>query len=231
MKAPLFSRMPRTAALGWGLAAGLAALALQAQPQTASSKWETEIRAFEAADKTNPPPHDAILFVGSSTIRLWKTLAQDFHEFKVVNRGFGGSQIVDSVALAERIIVPCRPRMVVLYAGDNDIAAGKPPEEVFADFKAFVAKVQSALPKARIAFISIKPSPSRWHLVNKIKTANKMIDAFCRQDERLIFVDVFTPMLGTDGQPRPELFLEDRLHMNAAGYALWTELIKPRLKE
>jgi len=209
----------------------LAALALQAQPQTASSKWETEIRAFEAADKTNPPPHDAILFVGSSTIRLWKTLAQDFHEFKVINRGFGGSQIVDSVAFAERIIVPCRPRMVVLYAGDNDIAAGKPPEEVFADFKAFVGKVQTALPKARIAFISIKPSPSRWHLVNKIKAANKMIDAFCRQDERLIFVDVFTPMLGTDGQPRPELFLEDRLHMNAAGYALWTELIKPRLKE
>jgi len=202
-----------------------------APTNSAPARWESAIKALEAADKTNPPPRNAIVFAGSSSILLWKTLAQDFPEYKIVNRGFGGSQISDSVAFAERIILPCRPRMVVLYAGDNDIAAGKPPEEVFGDFKAFVRKVQMALPKARIAFISIKPSPSRWHLVDKIKAANRMIEAYCRQDQRLIYIDVFQPMLGTDGQPRPELFIEDRLHMNAAGYALWTELIKPRLKE
>ena len=195
------------------------------------AKWEAEIKAFEAADRTNPPPHNAIVFVGSSSIQMWKTLAQDFPEYKVINRGFGGSAIADSVAFAERIVLPYRPRMVVLYAGDNDIAAGKPPEQVAADFKVFVRKIQTALPKTRIAFIAIKPSPSRWNLVEKIKAANRMIESFCRRDERLIYIDVFQAMLGADGRPRAELFVEDRLHMNAAGYALWTELIKPRLRE
>jgi len=202
-----------------------------APTNSAPARWESAIKALEAADKTNPPPRNAIVFAGSSSILLWKTLAQDFPEYKIVNRGFGGSQISDSVAFAERIILPCRPRLVVLYAGHNDIAACKPPESSLGDLKAFVRKVHMALPKARIAFISIKPSPSRWHLVDKIKAANRMIEAYCRQDQRLIYIDVFQPMLGTDGQPRPELFVEDRLHMNAAGYALWTELIKPRLKE
>ncbi len=195
------------------------------------AKWESEIKAFEAADRTNPPPRNAIVFVGSSSIRLWKTLARDFPEYNVINRGFGGSAIADSVAFAERIVLPYRPRMVVLYAGDNDIAGGKPPEQVAADFKVFVQKIQAALPKSRIAFIAIKPSPSRWNLVENIKATNRMIETFCRQDERLIYIDVFRPMLGADGRPRAELFVEDRLHMNAAGYALWTELIKPRLRE
>ena len=195
------------------------------------AKWEPEIKAYEAADSTNPPPHNGIVFVGSSSIRLWKTLARDFPEFKVINRGFGGSAIADSAAFAERIVLPYQPRMVVLYAGDNDLAGGKPPEQVTADFKVFAQKIHAALPKARIAFIAIKPSPARWNLAKKIKAANRMIESFCRQDERRIYIDVYQPMLGADGQPRAELFVEDRLHMNAAGYALWTELIKPRLRE
>jgi len=231
MKAPLFSRMPRTAALGWGLAAALAALALQAQPQTASSKWETEIRAFEAADKTNPPPRDAIIFVGSSTIRLWKTLAQDFPEYQVVNRGFGGSQIEDSTAFADRIIMPYRPKAVVLYAGDNDIAAGKSPEEVAADFKGFVRKIHAVATRVKITFISIKPSPARWHLVEKIRSANRMIEDYCKQDAELGYIDIFNPMLDAEAKPRAELFVEDKLHMNPSGYALWLRIIKPRLGE
>ena len=202
-----------------------------APTNSGSAKWESEIKAFEATDRTNPPPRNAIVFVGSSSIRLWKTLARDFPEYNVINRGFGGSAIADSVAFAERIVLPYRPRMVVLYAGDNDIAGGKPPEQVAADFKVFVQKIQTALPKSRIAFIAIKPSPSRWNLVENIKATNRMIETFCRQDERLIYIDVFRPMLGADGRPRAELFVEDRLHMNAAGYALWTELIKPRLRD
>src|SRR5205814_7150636 len=138
-------------------------------------------------------------------------------EYKVINRGFGGSQIADSVAVTERLILPCQPRMVVLYAGDNDIAAGKTPEQVAADFKAFVRKIRAASPRARIAFISIKPSPARWQFIERIKTANQRIEAFCRQDERLSFIDVFNPMLRGDGKPRAELFVEDKLHLNRAG--------------
>ena len=196
-----------------------------------STKWEKEIAAYEASDKTNPPPHDAALFIGSSSIRLWKTLAEDFQEYKVINRGFGGSQIIDSVAFADRIAIPYKPRMILLYAGDNDIAAGKSPEEVLADFKAFARKVRPRLSETKVAFISIKPSPSRWEFAEKIKAANRLIEDFCRQDERLIYIDVFNPMLGADGKPRPELFVEDMLHLNLKGYALWTALIRPRLKK
>ena len=203
---------------------------LAAETDAGPAKWETEIRAFEVTDKTNPPPQNAILFVGSSSIRLWKTLAQDFSEHKVINRGFGGSQVEDSTAFAERIVFPYKPRLVVLYAGDNDIAGGKSPDQVFADFKTFTQKVHAKQPEMRIAFISIKPSPSRWHLAAKIKAANQLIGDFCRQESGLDYIDVFTPMLGPDGTPRPELFREDKLHLNDKGYALWTSLIKPRLK-
>ena len=211
--------------------AGLAGQTLRAQNKPDSSKWESEIKAFEAADKTNPPPHDAALFIGSSSIRLWKTLAEDFQEYKVINRGFGGSQIIDSVAFADRIVIPYKPRMILLYAGDNDIAAGKSPEQVLADFKAFARKVRPRLSETKVAFISIKPSPSRWEFAEKIKAANRLIEDFCEQDERLIYIDVFNPMLGADGKPRPELFVEDRLHLNHKGYALWTALTRPRLKK
>jgi len=195
-----------------------------------TNKWEADIAAFEAADKTNPPPKDAILFVGSSSIRLWKTLARDFSEFPVINRGFGGSEMADSVTFAERIVLPYRPRQIMVYAGDNDIAAGKSGEKVAADFKAFVKKVHKALPETRIAYIAIKPSPSRWRLVDKINTANGLIAKFTKTDKRLTFIDVFTPMLGADGRPRPELFQPDQLHLNAQGYELWTQTVRPFLK-
>ena len=122
---------------------------LQAQTNASASKWEAEIAGFEASDKTNLPPKGAVLFVGSSSIRLWKTLAKDFAGYEVINRGFGGSQLADSVVLADRIVIAYAPKMVLLYAGDNDIAAGKTPEQVFSDFKRFVEKVHSELPKTR----------------------------------------------------------------------------------
>jgi lysophospholipase L1-like esterase len=200
-----------------------------AQP-THLAKWEKEISAFEASDKTNPPPGEAILFVGSSSIRLWKGLAAAFSGHIVINRGFGGSQIDDSIALAGRIIVPYQPRLIVLYAGDNDISNGKSSDQVFADFQTFVRKIQRALPKTRIAFISIKPSPSRWHLADKQKAANQLIKTLCEKEKQLSYIDVFTPMLGANGEPRPELFIEDKLHMNAKGYELWESVIRPYLK-
>jgi lysophospholipase L1-like esterase len=216
-------------ALAWAASVVLWIPTLRAQTNSGPTKWEAEIRAFEAADRTNPPPSGAIVFVGSSSIRLWRTLAQDFSEFKVLNRGFGGSQIADSIAFANRIILPCQPRLVVLYAGDNDLATGKSPSQVYADFKAFVRKIRTASPKTGIVFISIKPSPARWALAEKVRAANQMIENYCKPAEGLTYIDVFNPMLGGDGKPRAELFLEDKLHLNARGYALWTEIIKPRL--
>jgi len=206
----------------------LAAASLCAQ--TVPEPFESEIKAFEASDKTNPPPKGAILFIGSSSIRLWKTLAQDFPKHQVINRGFGGSQIIDSVNYAERIVIPYQPRQIILYAGGNDINADKSPEEVFADFKSFVDKVQRALPGMPIAYISIAPNPARWSQVEKIRAANQLIANYVRESPKLTFINVFPKMLGADGQPRAELFGPDRLHMNPKGYELWTSFIESYLK-
>jgi lysophospholipase L1-like esterase len=207
----------------------LTATAASLRGQSPTNQWEAEIRAFEAAERTNPPPAGAVVFVGSSSIRLWQTLAQDFPEHRVVNRGFGGSQLRDAVNHADRIVTPCKPRLVVLYAGDNDLASGKTPAQVLADFQAFVAKVHAALPETRVAFISIKPSPKRWHLADQVRAVNRLIADFTRGSNRLEFIDVFTPMLGADGRPQPELFVADDLHLNAKGYELWRKIIAPRL--
>jgi lysophospholipase L1-like esterase len=194
-----------------------------------SSRWEKYIVRFEAADKKQMPAPGGILFIGSSSIRMWKTLKHDFAGFSVINRGFGGSQIADSVHFAGRIVHPYKPRQIVLYAGDNDVAAGKSPETVLADFQKFVKTVRAKLPKARISFIAIKPSLSRWKLSGKMAKANALVHGTCDKDERLDYIDIWQPMLGDDGKPRPDLFLGDGLHLNAKGYALWTSHVKPHL--
>ena len=222
------SRTPLPAVLA--LAALTVAFRGAAQVATNTQPFAAEIAAFAASDKTNFPPSGAILFIGSSSIRLWKTLAQDFPEHKVINRGFGGSQIIHSVNYAERIVLPYKPRLIVLYAGGNDINAGKLPQQVLADYKAFVTKVHAALPHSRIAYISIAPNPARWSQVERVKAANQLIEAHTKTDPRLAFINVFPKMLGDDGQPKPDIFVEDRLHMNAKGYALWTEIVGPYLR-
>lgn len=194
-----------------------------------SRKWEPEISVFEARDRTNPPPRDCIVFVGSSSIRLWSTLKEDFPGLPVVNRGFGGSELADSVNLAERIILPYHPRQVVIYAGGNDLAAHKPAELVYGDFVALVSKIHQALPEARIAFIASAPNPARWAIVDKVKAFNRLAQDYCH-GHQIDFIDVFPLMLGPDGLPKPDIFREDRLHMNAKGYAIWRQAIAPVLK-
>jgi lysophospholipase L1-like esterase len=178
-------------------------------------------------DQTNPPPRGAVLFVGSSSIRRWRTLAEDFPGIPVINRGFGGSQIQDSSTFAGRIIFPYRPRVVVLYAGDNDLAAGKIPEQVFAEYTNFVSLVHTHLPETRIVFVSIKPCPSRWLLKDKIIQANRQIAAL--PGEYLAFVDVYSAMLSAEAKPRAELFVADGVHLNEKGYRLWASLLRPYL--
>ncbi|HEV7867453.1 MAG TPA: SGNH/GDSL hydrolase family protein [Chthoniobacteraceae bacterium] len=198
-------------------------------PPTGFAKWEKEIAAFESADQRNPPPANGIVFVGSSSIRMWTTLAKDFPEHRVLNRGFGGSQIADALHFADRIIVPYQPRMVVLYSGGNDIAAGKSAEQVIADLKAFVAKVRTALPKAEIAYISVAGNPKRWAQLEKIKAVNAAAEAILKEQPGGKFINVFPHMLGEDGLPKPHIFLDDQLHMNAEGYKIWAEVVRPHL--
>jgi lysophospholipase L1-like esterase len=201
---------------------------LRAEKPPDFAHWEKAIAAFEKQDRAKPPPKDAILFVGSSSIRLWD-LPRSFPDRQVINRGFGGSEIADSVHFAPRILLKYRPRLIVFYAGDNDIAAGRRPERVAADFKEFVRTVHAELPRTKILFLSIKPSIRRWNLVERMRRANELIRDYCKQVKRVEYVDVATPMLGTDGKPRRELFQRDGLHLNAAGYKLWASIVKPLL--
>lgn len=191
--------------------------------------FQAEIESFERQDRIAPPPPGAVLFLGSSTLRLWSSLAQDFPELAVVNRGFGGSQIEDSIRYAPRIVLPLKPKILVFYAGENDLAAGQSPQQVCADFQRLVADVQAALPVTRIVFISLKPSPCRTKWLAAMRQVNAAIQDWIRRDPRLEYIDVFTPMLDKSGVPRAELFTADRLHMNAAGYALWARILGPRL--
>jgi lysophospholipase L1-like esterase len=197
----------------------------------ANAPFEKEIKAFEAADQKEPPPKDAVLFIGSSTFRIWKTMPADFPGLAVINRGFGGSQIDDSTRYADQIAIPYHPRRIVMYAGDNDLAAKKTPEQVLAEFQDFVKKVRGALPDVPISFISIKPSIARWKLIEQIKEANRLIEQYARSEKNIDFIDIFPVMLGPDGKPRKELFRPDGLHMNAEGYALWIPIIRQRLEE
>ena len=194
-----------------------------------SAKWEKEIAAFEQADAAKAPAKGSIVFVGSSSIRLWKTLAADFPEHQVLNRGFGGSEMADSVAFVDRIVLPYEPKMILVYAGGNDINSGKTPEKVFADFKEFVAKVRAKMPDVDIAYISIAGNPSRWAQVEKVKAANHLIEEYTKQEKGLKFIDVFSKMMGPDGTPQPDIFVADKLHMNAKGYAIWKEVVTPFL--
>lgn len=192
-------------------------------------RWEPAIRRFEQADRKSPPPKDAILFVGSSSIVNWKT-GECFPDMTTINRGFGGSAVADVLYYVDRIVIPYRPRIIVFYAGDNDIAGGAPPQRVAEDYIAFVKRVRAALPQTRIIFIAIKPSIARWKLVEKMRQANRLMAEFSRGDPRLAFVDVDAPMIGPDGRPRRDLFVPDGLHLNDKGYELWTSLLRPLLR-
>lgn len=208
----------------------LSGLLLCATALATPDKWAADIDRFTAADAAQPPAAGGVVFVGSSSIRLWTTLAEDFPGVPVINRGFGGSEMADSAFYADRIVIPYQPRLVVVYAGENDIAAGKSPETVLADFQAFRAKVHAALPATRIIYLSCKESPSRAKVRAQVRAANRLIAADCATDARCTFVDVATPLNDAAGGYRPELFREDQLHLLPAGYAIWTRVLAPYLR-
>lgn len=204
-------------------------LALELPALAADDKWAKDMREFEAADKVSPPPKLPIVFTGSSSIRLWADLANDFPNLRVMNRGFGGSTLKDLITHFERTILQYRPRQVVIYSGTNDINKGTPVDEVFADLKTVVDRIHRDLPETRVLFISLALNPARWEKRGLMMEANRKISAYLAKDPRNQFVDVNTVMLGADGMPKPEIFVADRLHMNRKGYELWAPVIRPLL--
>lgn len=191
------------------------------------ARWNREIAAFQAADRAQAPPAGAVLFIGSSSIRMWASLATDFPELRTINRGFGGSEIADSTYFADRIVAPYHPRAIVMYAGDNDLEAGNSPRQVRDDFAAFVRKARSYEPGVPIAFIAIKPSMARKALLPKIREANALVRDWAATQKEVAYLDIFKPMLGKDDQPQARWFIEDGLHMNRTGYELWIGVVRP----
>ncbi|PQO44375.1 SGNH/GDSL hydrolase family protein [Blastopirellula marina] len=193
------------------------------------ARWEADIAKMEARDAKTPPAKEGVVFIGSSSIRMWD-LPKYFPDQPVVNHGFGGSHLEDSVYYVDRMITPLKPHAVVVYAGDNDIAHKYTPERIRDDFLKFVAKVHEDLPETKIVFIAVKPSLSRWNLVDQVRATNRLIAAECEKSDLLTFIDVDAPMLGEDGKPRKELFKSDGLHMTDAGYQIWTKLVQPEIQ-
>ena len=200
---------------------------MESRQAAGEAGWEDALATFAAADLKQRPEPGGVLFVGSSSIRLWDTLETEFADARVIKRGFGGSRLSDCVKLLDRLVIKYRPRTVMLYAGDNDRAEGATPEEVLQRVKAFADGVHSRLPETNVTFISIKPSPARRALIGKARMANKLVHQYAEAHPRVDYIDVFTPMLAADGTPRRELFRKDALHLNDAGYALWRTVIRP----
>ena len=193
------------------------------------SRWEPVIQRFEAADHANPPPKGAILFAGSSSIVYWQSLAEDMAPLTVINRGFGGSQMFELNMFRDRIVTPYAPRAVLTYEGDNDVAAGKEPTDILAEYRDFVDHLKQHLPDTDIYFIAVKPSIRRAHLWPTMVEVNDGLQALADEHDHVQFLDTSTPMLGEDGTVMTDLLVEDGLHMNANGYAIWTDVIRPVL--
>ena len=206
----------------------LSTLVLSAEPEL-FERWEKEIAAIEKRLAMNPPAKGCVFFAGSSSIRLWN-LAKSFPDQKYVNVGFGGSEIRDTTHFVDRFLVPFEPRAIVFYAGDNDIAKKRTPEQVRDDFAAFVKAVRAKLPKAKIYYLPVKPSIARWSMYGIQTKANAYVKSACEADKLLGYIDTVPVTLGTDGKPKPELFVKDGLHLSEAGYAAWSAVVKKTIE-
>jgi lysophospholipase L1-like esterase len=216
---------------GWLTAAAWALASPWAWAQTAAQRWQSELQAFATTDRLKPPAPGGVLFVGSSSIRFWTDLPTSFSELPlVIQRGFGGARLSDCADLVPSLVLPYQPRLVVLYAGENDLAEGATPHDLLAHFTRFVQQVQAALPATRIAYMSIKPSPLRLAHMTAMREANLLIQTFVLKDDRLDYIDVHTAMLDLDGRPRPELYVRDQLHLSTEGYGLWRQIVSAHLR-
>ncbi len=195
-------------------------------------RFENHIVKFEEADKINPPSRENLaLFVGSSSIVMWKSLEEDFKGYNVLNRGFGGSHNSDIIYYFDRIIKPYNPSKLIYYEGDNDIASEKPVEQAIGDFIIVAEMIKEHLPNTEVAILAAKPSPSRWHRRQEYEEYNERVRIFCLKEAQFEFTDIFTPMIEKFGRPDGELYISDSLHMSDKGYKIWTEAMKDFITE
>jgi hypothetical protein len=218
--------MKTVIATAWLVLHAAAAFA-QANPDPA--RFEKDIAAFEAEDRASPPPPGSTLFVGSSSVRYWD-VAKAFPDMKTIRRGFGGSHVSDNVYYADRIIFPYKPKLIVFYAGDADVAANKTADQIFADYRTLIAMVHARLPQTPMVIIGTKPSLAHWKQVETIRRANTLVKELAAADPLIRYTDAERPLLGPDGRPRPELFAENGLNLNEVGYQVWTAALKPAIE-
>lgn len=213
----------------------LCAFVLQACPpsdkklvrvNTENHRFEKEIQAFEQQDKENGIDKKEILFVGSSSIRMWKTLEEDMKPYNVLNRGFGGATTDEVLLFYDRVIKPYKPKIVVIYVGENDISEGGIPQATVNATKNLFSSIQHDFKRSKIIYISMKPSISRWHLWEDFKKGNAAIKQLCETNKRLFYLESADVMLHADGSIKKDIFIEDGLHMNAKGYEDWTTMVK-----
>ncbi len=191
-----------------------------------------DIQAFKKQDSINPPPKNAILFIGSSSFTNWKDVQNYFPGYTIINRGFGGSTLPDLIRYENDVIFKYGPGQIVLYCGENDLAASDTVTAfmVFERFKKLFTDIRSMLPRIPLIYISMKPSPSRWQLKDKMIAGNELIENYLNKQKNATFLSVWKQMLGPDGKPSDDLFIDDKLHMNAKGYAIWQQALKPWLR-
>lgn len=190
-----------------------------------------EVQQFKKNDSIAMPPKNGIVFVGSSSLRMWKELEDTYKSYKAINRGFGGSDLKQANDYIQELVLDYKPRQVVIYSGENDIAAGVSADDTYERFVTFFTNIRKKLPKANITFISIKLSPSRAKFSDVVLATNASIKAFIEKQKNAGFIDITSKMLDADGNNRPELFQPDMLHMKPPGYAIWTKEITPYLKK
>lgn len=195
------------------------------------NRFEQAIENIEWEDSVRVVMKNEVLFIGSSSIRLWKTLQRDFDPIPVINRAFGGSTLPELIYYADRMIFPYQPGLIVLYCGENDIAEGASPEQTFETFKKLDQLIRTNLPETRMIYISMKPSIARWNLWEQYVSTNEMIRKYLDGQNRRLFIDCSAVMLTESGDPDPSVFVEDQLHLNERGYAGWTTLIRPKVEE
>jgi lysophospholipase L1-like esterase len=207
-----------------------AALALDAA-ESLETRFEKQVRLYEEADRANPPPPGAILLAGDSQFFRWRTLHEDLPGYTIVNRGIDSFQLHHLLQYTDRLVLKHQPRLIILHVGGNDVHNGKSPGRLLADFKLFVDRIRTALPDVPVMFSSITPGPGRWDEAPQRKEANRVIKEYVATQPDLRFVDLWDAMLTPDGQPREELWVEDRVHPNHAGYKLRVEIMRPLLGE
>lgn len=227
---PGWLRCPRTVGACLVILGALLCVPRAAEGRQPDGFWDKSFRSWAAQDKKRPPAKGGVVFVGSSSIRMWPT-ASSFRRLAILNRGLGGAHIDDIQRFVDRLVLAYEPKVVVFYAGENDIGAGATPGRVLRDYRTFVGQVHARLPQTRIVFLSIKPSVLLRRAWPRAREANRLVEEFCATDPRLRYVDVATPMLGPSGRPRRELFRDDGLHMNERGYELWTRIVAPVVEQ